>query len=461
MPPALDGKPVGQLVCPQSTRLTTGNYTARMPRSLTTHIDSPARLGPRLRDARERAGLSQRQLAFDGCTAAYISRLEAGARVPSLQMINELAARLGVSAQWLSTGVEVPYAEPTDLLEAEVALRLGDVEEAERLYRARLQPGDPSRAAALAGLGQIAYRADRLPEAIELFEQALTLNGGRALVDPSAIESLGRAHARAGAREAAIALFERALMEARDAEAVVEELRFAILLANAQIDNGTFSEAERSLADLIHLAEELHDPIASARVYWSQSRLHSVRGEAQLAARYARRALDILERTENTAYVGMAYHLLAFAEIEAGHGETSLQLLERGRRLIGAELSEFEDARFSIEEARAHVLVGNVREAARAGAKAAGLVDAITPADRGRAYGTLADVFLATGDEQRALELYEKALDLLVANGRPFAVELGRRYADLLEAKGDTAGALRVLRRATDAASSSGARGSN
>jgi len=157
----------------------------------------------------------------------------------------------------------------------------------------------------------------------------------------------------------------------------------------------------------------------------------------------------------------MAYHLLAFAEIEAGHCETSLQLLERGRRLLGAELSEFEDARFSIEEARAHVLVGNVREAARAGAKAAGLVDAITPADRGRAYGTLADVFLATGDEQRALELYEKALDLLVANGRPFAVELGRRYADLLEAKGDTAGALRVLRRATDAASSSGARGSN
>src|SRR5436305_14463122 len=107
-----------------------------MPRSLTTHIDSPKEVGVRLKAARERAGLSQRQLAFDGCTAAYISRLEAGARVPSLQMVNELAARLGVSSQWLSTGVEVPYTEPTDLLEAEVALRLGDVEEAEKLFRA-------------------------------------------------------------------------------------------------------------------------------------------------------------------------------------------------------------------------------------------------------------------------------------------------------------------------------------
>src|SRR5256885_15284193 len=61
-----------------------------MPRSLTTHIDSPREVGLRLKTARERAGLSQRQLAFPGCTAAYISRLEAGASVPSLPMVNQL-----------------------------------------------------------------------------------------------------------------------------------------------------------------------------------------------------------------------------------------------------------------------------------------------------------------------------------------------------------------------------------
>ena len=77
-----------------------------MPRSLTTHIDSPRAVGERLKDARDRAGMSQRQLAFPGCTAAYISRIEAGARVPSLQMINQLADRLGVASQWLATGVE-------------------------------------------------------------------------------------------------------------------------------------------------------------------------------------------------------------------------------------------------------------------------------------------------------------------------------------------------------------------
>src|SRR6478736_515171 len=119
-----------------------------MPRSLTTHIDSPRDVGLRLKAARERAGLSQRQLAFPGCTAAYVSRLEAGARVPSLQMVNQLAARLDVSGQWLATGVDAATAEPTELIEAEVALRLGEYEEAERHYRAHLSVGDPARAAA-------------------------------------------------------------------------------------------------------------------------------------------------------------------------------------------------------------------------------------------------------------------------------------------------------------------------
>lgn len=75
-----------------------------MPRSLTTHIDTPAAFGERLRSAREAQGTSQRKLSFPGCTAAYISRLEAGARVPSLQMVEELALRLSVDPRWLAKG---------------------------------------------------------------------------------------------------------------------------------------------------------------------------------------------------------------------------------------------------------------------------------------------------------------------------------------------------------------------
>jgi tetratricopeptide (TPR) repeat protein len=426
-----------------------------MPRSLTTHIDSPRDVGLRLKSSRERAGLSQRQLSFPGCTAAYISRLEAGARVPSLQMINQLALRLDVSGQWLATGVDAMPAEPSELLDAEVALRLGEVDEAERLYRDHLEPLDPARPTALAGLGQIAFRAERWEEAIKLLEQAFELRDRRALIDPGAVDSLGRAYAMTGAREAAIALFDRASAEAHEAEASIEELRFNVLLANALIDAGDFSKAEAALASVIQFAEASGDPVASARLFWSQSRLHSMRHEPRLAGRYARRALEILERTENDAYVGMAYHLLAHAEIEAGNGEEALQLLERGRLLFGRELGERDDARFSTEEARALMSLGRHPEAARKGARALELLDAANPGDRGHSYVILADVFLEAGDRERPKMLLEQALELLSDHAKPMALEAGRRLADLLEAEGDTDGALQVLKRATEAASAS------
>jgi tetratricopeptide (TPR) repeat protein len=424
-----------------------------MPRTITTHIDSPKEVGVRLRAARERAALSQRQLAFPGCTAAYISRLEAGARVPSLQMVNQLAVRLDVSPQWLATGVEPTASEPSELIEAEVALRLGEVDEAERIYRAHLEPGDPARAAALAGVGQIAFRAERWSEAIDRFEQSFELRGRRALADPSLVDSLARARAAVGDRMAAIALLEQAADDARAAEARVEELRFTVLLANALIDAGDFTRAEELLAEVIRFAEAVGDPVAAARVFWTQSRLHSMRHEPRLAGRYARRALQILERTENDAYVAMAYHLLAHAEIESGNGDEALRLLDRGRALFGRELGRVDDARFSLAEARALMGLGRQAEAARKAARTVELLDALSPGDRGHAYVTLADVFMAAGDRERSKALLEQALDLMSEHLRPMALDAGRRLAAILEEEGDTAGALRVLKRAADAAS--------
>jgi transcriptional regulator with XRE-family HTH domain len=262
-----------------------------MPRSLTTHIDSAKDVGRRLREARTKAGLSQRGLAFPGCTAAYISRLEAGARIPSLQMVNQLAARLDVTGSWLATGVDAIVVEPADLVEAEVALRLGEIDTAEALYRAHSNPGDPARATALAGLGQVAFARGRAHEAVQLLEEALNLRNGSALVDPGAVDTLGRAFMQIGDLTPSIELYERAVAEAIESEAVLEELRFSVALANALIDRGDFARAEVVLARVMRITDESGDPIALARLYWSQSRLHSRRDEPRLAGRYARRAL--------------------------------------------------------------------------------------------------------------------------------------------------------------------------
>jgi transcriptional regulator with XRE-family HTH domain len=89
-------------------------------RARTPHFDDPVAVGRRVHEAREAAGLSQRELAFPGCSAAYISRIERGERIPSLQVLREISRRTGVSEGMLAYGKEP--LDPT------VARRVREVE---------------------------------------------------------------------------------------------------------------------------------------------------------------------------------------------------------------------------------------------------------------------------------------------------------------------------------------------
>src|ERR1044071_9674784 len=215
-----------------------------MPRGPATHVDDPAGVGERLKAARLAAGLSQRQLAFTGCGPAYISRIEAGLRVPSLQVIHEFARRLGVAPEYISHG-QAPDDDPeTPLLQAGVALRLGAVDEASNAFEALADKPGPHQARALAGLGQIAFRAGRIHEAVRRLEQSLALHERRLLRDPAAVDTLARAYAATGALERAVAVLEEAVEQARNASATVEVLRFGVLLAHALIDLNQFPRAQ-------------------------------------------------------------------------------------------------------------------------------------------------------------------------------------------------------------------------
>lgn len=71
-------------------------------------------IGARLLRLRQAAGLTQRELSCPGVSYAYISRIEADTRQPSVKALRKLAARLGVSAHYLETGsrdvvVTVPF----------------------------------------------------------------------------------------------------------------------------------------------------------------------------------------------------------------------------------------------------------------------------------------------------------------------------------------------------------------
>jgi transcriptional regulator with XRE-family HTH domain len=61
-------------------------------------------VGERIRRLREERGLSQRELAEPGVSYAYLSRLEAGQRVPSERALRKTAAKLGVTPLYLEVG---------------------------------------------------------------------------------------------------------------------------------------------------------------------------------------------------------------------------------------------------------------------------------------------------------------------------------------------------------------------
>ena len=116
-------------------------------RARTPHYDEPGAVGERVLAAREAAGLSQRELSFPGCSSAYISRIERGERVPSLQVMREIARRTGVSEQMLAFGREA--------VDGAVAERIREVEAAEA-------GGDaPDRAQAYQALSRAASKAAR------------------------------------------------------------------------------------------------------------------------------------------------------------------------------------------------------------------------------------------------------------------------------------------------------------
>jgi len=68
-------------------------------------------VGERIRQRRVELGLSQRELATEGVSYAYISRLESNERRASVSVLRKIAPKLAVSVQWLETGKPDPAEE--------------------------------------------------------------------------------------------------------------------------------------------------------------------------------------------------------------------------------------------------------------------------------------------------------------------------------------------------------------
>ena len=344
-----------------------------------------------------------------------------------------------MTEDFLATGTTTA-PQQFSLLEAEIALRLDDVEAARQLYEEVLAGSATAaeRSAAEEGLGHIALRSGDPHTAIKLFEQALVTAGAEECERPTLAESLGRSYSLVGELEPCIAIFERCLHVFESMDDQVETVRFACLLGYALADNGDLAGAEQAVAKALAVGDEMVDLYTRAKLYWSKARLRLVQGDADAASRYAYQALAALELTEDIRHTGLAHQLIAHIELERGRPDDALVHLQEGWPLVERAGTQIERAQFLLEEARTLARLGEREKAGERAVQVSELLADAEPAQKGLIYVVLAEISADVGEPERARELYELAAELLERNSGPtrYLVDVYAKLADLLEESG-------------------------
>jgi tetratricopeptide (TPR) repeat protein len=416
-------------------------------------------VGARLKRLRLERGLSQRELAGPGVSYAYISRIEAGARRPSVKALRVLAQKLGVSADYLETGREIRDVEERELrlTDAELELRLAadPSEPAKRLrdlLEEAVRAGDVSAMTrARVALGFTSWQQGRPAEAVELLEDAI----GSGVLSPSArpevYTTLGRALAASGKPDLAVQALEQCVDEL-DQEAVddpMAQVRCLIYLSHALTDVGEFERAEEVLDDAVRRSEGLADPLARVRVYWSLARVSAREGRPTAALDNFRRALALLEATEDTVHLAKAHLGCAWTLISVGKAEEAAVHLQAAERLFGPSADPIDVAYLRTEQAKHAVALGDADRAIRRAGEALEILGDADPAERGDALRALGAGLALKGDLESAEDAYRRSAELLAENGRPAEYSAALRgWAEVLRRQRRDTEALDVLERA-------------
>jgi transcriptional regulator with XRE-family HTH domain len=422
-------------------------------------------VGQRLRRLRHERGLSQRDLASPGVSYAYISRIEAGARRPSVKALRQLAPKLGVSVEYLETGRDLTDRDQRELrlAEAELMLRLEqDASAAETELTALLAEaeavGDPEVAArAHAGLGELADRRGNFTTAIAELERARADGVLSPLTHGDLYATLARAYSASGQPQQAVDVLEDCLVQVRAQapEDVTVGVRFATYLSYALSDLGELERAHTVVREALGRTREAPDPYSRVRLYWSLARLALMEGKPRSALRQIQRAIGLLEATEDTRQLARAHLSAGEILIDDSQPEQAQGHFELAEKLLGDHADAADLAWLYSEQARASLVLGEDEEAERLARQALSLLEGGDPLKRARSYATLAEARPEEIDASQAE--FAQALAVLEEERRwPAAAAVLRAWSRALRRAGREQAALDVL----DRAAAYGVRGS-
>jgi transcriptional regulator with XRE-family HTH domain len=342
-------------------------------------------IGARLREARQRAGLTQQQLAGERYTKAYISALETGIARPSMVALSYLSERLALAPSHF-------LDEPTPAwtrLEVDLQLASGEWEAAADGYGRLLAEAldDQSRAEVLRGRAEALVRLDRGREAVTAASESAHLYAALGRVADEALARYWLAYglylsdAEADARSMLKGLLERVRAGLR----VEPDFEMRLLMAIAAVESraGNYSESLANLEAARGMASDLDD---------------------------RRRAMFLYN--------------LAISYRETGDVEAAIRAGTQGLALLRAAGSGFESAQIENDLAMAYLATGNVARAGElAGEARAEFERAGDDRYLSAVLDTEAQVALARGDTGEALKLAARARELAGATANR-AVEL-------------------------------------
>ena len=418
-------------------------------------------LGERLRRLRRERGLSQREIASPGVSYAYVSRIEAGARQPSVKALRKLARKLGVSPEYLETGRDVHPGEERELRlsQAELRLRLEeDLAEPEKDFGAVLEEaardgdGDAVLRARL-GLGEVAFRRGDYREAVRQLEEPLTEGEVSPLSYGDVYATLARAYSGLGRPERAVELLEACLAEVRERapDDVAADVRFSTYLSYALADRRDLGSARTVVKEALARAESGADAYSRVRLYWSLARLALMEGKPRTALRQIHRAIGLLEATEDSRQLGRAHLSCAEILLDDGDAAAAAPHLERAERLLGETADAADLGWLWSERARERTAAGEHEEAAALARQALEILKGSDPLKLARAHAALAGAHDAAGQIDKAHAEYERSVELLAGESRwQEAAATSRDWAHALRAAGRDQDALDVLDRAAE-----------
>lgn len=423
----------------------------------------PAVLGPRVRAARMRVGLTQAEAAGSQMSTAYVSRIEAGQRRPDPALLAALAERLGTSVEQLLTGV-TREQEPelrTLLSWVELSLTTGEHDRAAEQLAGVDQELASLPADALPGVRREAtWLRSRLREvagdldgAILLLED-LVSSGAPDLRWLEVMTALSRCYREAGDLVRAVEVGERAagVLDDLDLGGSDEAVALTVTVAAAHVERGDVAHAARTCRRAIELAERLDSPRAQAAAYWNASVIESLRGRPAQALPLARRALRLLEEGPGGRNLARLRTQLGLLQLrldppEAAEGLEQLRTAEVALR--GTDAGVLDLAANRLGQARAVLLLGRVEESEAIVVAVLDEVGDGAPLIAAEAHLQLGEVALARGHVAAARTGFQQAVLRLSSVGADRqAAQLWFDLGELLEQVGEAALALDAYRRA-------------